>query len=350
MPYGDVLDVAQLAAPSLPAPRGPWTEWLFTTLGRRPGVVGTPPPIEGSVVLDDDLALALYCLYELHYRGWAGVDDGWEWEPELLAARRLLEARFEQELRAATAGPGVPPLPEALYALLGESDAPSVSRYLAEHGTVEQFQEFVIHRSAYQQKEADPHTWALPRLAGAPKAALVEIQADEYGEGVERDMHQNLFTVTMAELGLDPSYNSYVDELPAESLTAVNTVSLFGLHRRLRGALVGHLAVYEMTSVEPMGIGAETLRRLGYGPGARHFFEVHVVADAHHEKVAAEHLAAGLARQDPSLAPDIVFGARAVLYVEGLLSHRLVSAWTRGVSSLRAGYTKKGLVSLRPAG
>jgi hypothetical protein len=350
MPYGDVLDPGQLAAPPLPAPRGPWTEWLFTTLTGTPGTVGTPPPVEASVMRDDDLALALYCLYELHYRGFADVSDEWEWDPGLLAARRLLEEPFEAELREVTTGPDLPPLPEALYAAIGEGDAPSVARYLAEHGTVEQFEEFVIHRSAYQQKEADPHTWALPRLAGAPKAALVEIQADEYGQGIERDMHQNLFTVTMTELGLDPSYNSYLEDLPAESLTAVNTVSLFGLHRRLRGALVGHLAVYEMTSVEPMGISAETLRRLGYGPGARHFFEVHVVADAHHETVATEKLAAGLARQDPSLAPDIVFGARAVTYVEGLVSHRLVSAWTRGESSLRHGYGKKGLVSLRPAG
>jgi hypothetical protein len=350
MPYGDVLDVAQLAAPPLPQVRGPWTEWLFTTLRGRPGAVGTPPPVTGSVLTDDDLALALYCLYELHFRGWADVDDGWEWEPELLAARRHLEVAFECELREVTAGPALPPLPDALYAIIAEGDAPSVSRYLADHGTEAQFLEYAIHRSAYQLKEADPHTWVLPRLAGAPKAALVEIQADEYGMGIERDMHQNLYAVTMAELGLDPSYNSYLDDLPAESLTTVNAVSLFSLHRRLRGAAVGHLAVYEMTSVEPMGITAETLRALGFGPGARHFFEVHVVADAHHETVAAEKLAAGLAKQDPSLAPDIVFGARAVTYVEGLASHRMVSAWTRGESSLRQVSARSGLVSLRPAG
>jgi len=35
---------------------------------------------------DDDLHLALYCCYELHYRGFDGVDPGWEWDPHLLAA------------------------------------------------------------------------------------------------------------------------------------------------------------------------------------------------------------------------------------------------------------------------
>ena len=350
MPYGDVLDPAQLAASPLPAPRGPWTEWLFRLLPRRPGPVGTPPPVDDSVACNDDLALALYCLYELHYRGFRGVDDRWEWEPSLLAARQVLEERFERELRAVATGPDLAELPEALYAVIAEGSAPSVSRYLDEHGTADQFREFAIHRSAYQLKEADPHTWALPRLGGAPKAAMVEIQADEYGDGVERDMHQNLFAVTMAELGLDPSYNAYLDELPAETLTTVNVVSLFGLHRRLRGALVGHLAVFEMTSVEPMGICAEALRRLGFGPGARHFYEVHVVADAHHETVAAQELAAGLAAQEPALTADILFGARAVMYAEGLLANRLVGAWTRGRSSLREDYGKSGLVCAPAAG
>ncbi|HEV7824543.1 MAG TPA: iron-containing redox enzyme family protein [Mycobacteriales bacterium] len=350
MPYGDVLDPAQLAASPLPTPRGPWTEWLFGLLPGPPGPVGAPPPVEDSVVCDDDLALALYCLYELHYRGFRGVSDAWEWEPSLLAARRALEERFERELRAVATGPELPPLPAALYAVIGEGAAPSVSRFLDEHGTADQFREFAIHRSAYQLKEADPHTWALPRLGGAPKAAMVEIQADEYGAGVERDMHQNLFAVTMSELGLDPSYNAYLDDLPAETLTTVNLVSFFGLHRRLRGALVGHLALFEMTSVEPMGVCAEALRRLGFGPGARHFYEVHVVADAHHETVAAQELAAGLAAQDPALVPDILFGARAVMYAEGLLSSRLVDAWTRGRSSLREDYGKSGLVCTPAAG
>jgi hypothetical protein len=350
MPYGDVLEPAQLAPSVLPAPRGPWTEWLLACLAGPPGPVGPAPAVTGSVIRDEDLALALYCLYELHYRGFAGVDDGWEWEPELLAARRLLEERFEAELREVVTGPALPPLPAALYSIIKEGGAPSVSKFLAQRGTAEQFREFAVHRSAYQLKEADPHTWALPRLAGAPKAAMVEIQADEYGAGIERDMHQNLFAVTMSELGLDPSYNAYLDQLPAETLTTVNLVSFFGLHRRLRGAVVGHLALFEMTSVEPMGLCAEALRRLGYGAGARHFYEVHVVADAHHETVAAEHLAAGLAEQEPALVPDILFGARAVMYVEGLLASRMVSAWTRGRSSLRENSGERGLVRLRSAG
>ena len=74
----------------------------------------------------------------------------------------------------------------ALREVEAADEAPSLSRYLERDGTHAEMLEFVVHRSAYQLKEADPHSWALPRLTGAPKAAMVEIQADEYGGGERR--------------------------------------------------------------------------------------------------------------------------------------------------------------------
>ncbi len=78
----------------LPSPRGPLTAALLTTL------VGDPGPVDlrsatrrttTDAVLDDDLQLALFLLYELHYRGLEGVDDRWEWAPDLLRLRGELE-------------------------------------------------------------------------------------------------------------------------------------------------------------------------------------------------------------------------------------------------------------------
>src|SRR3954453_19125102 len=109
----------------------------------------------------------------------------------------------------------------------------------------------MVHRSAYQLKEADPHTWAIPRLHGGPKGAMVEVQADEYGGGRPERIHAQLFADSMSALGLDAGYGAYLDHLPAPTLATVNLMSLFGLHRRLRGAIVGHLALFEMTSSLP---------------------------------------------------------------------------------------------------
>ena len=80
---------------------------------------------------------------------------------------------------------------------------------------------------------------------------MVEIQADEYGGGRAERMHAALFARAMDALGLDSRYGAYVDHLPAVTLATVNLMSLFGLHRRLRGAIVGHLALFEMTSSIP---------------------------------------------------------------------------------------------------
>jgi hypothetical protein len=289
-------------------------------------------------LVDDDLQLALYLCYELHYRGLPGVDERWEWEPSLLALRREWEALFEGALLVTVGAPRASDddMDVALRAIVDADDGPSLSRHLERHGTLDQVLEFVVHRSAYQLKEADPHSWAIPRLWGRPKAALLEVQGDEYGGGRPERIHAELFAVTMEELGLDRTYGAYVDRLPGVTLATVNLMSLLGLHRRWRGAIVGHLAAFEMTSSLPNRRYGDALRRLGFGPSATDFFDEHVVADAVHENVAAVDLAGGLARQDPALAGDVLWGARALIDVEGRWARHLLESWEAGRSSLLA--------------
>jgi heme oxygenase-like protein len=319
----------------LAEPRGPASERL---LGALAGPVRALEAPAAEPAGEEDLQLALYLCYELHYRGLPGTDAEWEWEPSLLAVRRDLERSFEADLCAAV------PVPEpveaeamdvALRAIAGADAAPSLSRHLEREGTLEQYLEFVVHRSAYQLKEADPHSWALPRLDGAPKAAMVEIQADEYGGGDPDRIHAALFARSMEALGLDPRYGAYVDHVPAVTLATVNLMSMLGLHRRLRGAIVGHLALFEMTSTVPNRRYANGLRRLGHDGAATAFYDEHVVADAVHENVAAVDLAGGLVRQQPALAADVLWGAAALVELEGRFARHLLGRWAAGDSSLR---------------
>jgi len=296
--------------------------------------------MEGTAVtvddpLDEDAQLALYLCYELHYRGLDGVDEAWEWEPSLLRLRRELEAAFLDRL-VEEVGPLPAPgdVPAQLQQMIDSAGGPSLSSYLSEEGTLDQLREFAAHRSAYQLKEADPHTWAIPRLWGSPKAALVKIQLDEYGGGHSSHMHASLFAATMRALGLDDSYGAYLDVTPADTLATCNLVTMFALHRNLRGALVGHLAVFEMTSVVPMGRYAAALRRHGVAEDAARFYDVHVDADAHHQVVAAHDLAGAFAAQEPDQARGVLFGARALMVVEDRFTRRLLDCWRVGQSSL----------------
>ncbi len=323
----------------LPDPRGPLTAHLFERLPRPPHRITGIPPVEDDTLEGDDLHLALYACYELHYRGFEGVDERWEWEPSLLDLRGRLERAFEARLlQEVPRRHGVAPesVPELLAELVEKDDAgsPPLSRYLEEHAGLEQFCEFVIHRSAYQLKEADPHSWALPRLHGRPKAALAEIQADEYGSGVPERMHAELFRGTMDALGMDSQYGAWLGRLPGVTLATVNLMSLLGLHRRWRGAIVGHLAAFEMTSSVPNRRYANGLRRLGGDERATFFYDEHVEADSVHEALAVHDLAGSLAMQEPSLVPDILFGAEALLFLERRFAGRLLESWSAGRPSL----------------
>ncbi|GGL27873.1 iron-containing redox enzyme family protein [Planomonospora parontospora] len=325
----------------LPLPRGPITARLFDALADPPHAFDLPLPRPAHPALeDDDLQLALFACYELHYRGFDGVDDRWEWNTSLLGLRAALERRFEEGLAGAVPRPpAVPPaqLRRAMTELVAAADGagPSLAAFLQHRADLEQFREFVVHRSVYHLKEADPHTWAIPRLHGRAKAALVEIQSDEYGCGRLERMHAELFRATMRGLGLDDSYGAHVDRVPAITLAIGNAMSLFGLHRRHRGALLGHLAAFEMTSSTPNLRYSRGLRRLGGDSAARRFYDEHVQADAVHEQIALNDMCGGFAADHPALTGDVLYGAACALTLDRLFAEHVMERWQRGSTSLR---------------
>lgn len=316
------------------------SEVLIEALRRDPGPVELPSPSPGADPLaDDDLQLSLYLHYELHYRGFREVDPNWEWNTSLLAARQGLERAYEDGLRelvpeiAAVAPEAVG---EALFALAADDDGPSLSRYLETQGSAAQFREFMVHKSAYQLKEADPHSWVIPRLSGDAKSALIEIQSDEYGGGRAERMHSRLFAEAMEALDLDSAYGAHLDRIPGSTLATVNLTTLLGLHRARRGALVGHLAMFEIGSAIPSRRYGNALRRLGLATQeAVEFFDEHVEADSVHENIAAYDLAQRFAMDDPRLTSDLLFGARALLAVDGRFAEAVLESWSAGTSSLR---------------
>jgi len=293
-----------------------------------------------DVITHDDVQVTLFALYGIHYGSIPGIDASREWDVDLLRLRRILEEGFEAALRADIVLPETPEVDagevaRALFALTSEDAGPSVSRYLAKKATVDQAREFLILRSIYTLREADPHSWAIPRLTGAAKAALVEIQSDEYGGGRPERVHAQMFADAMLGAGLDDAYGAYVDQVPAVTLASLNMMSMFGLHRRLLGAIVGHLAAFEMTSSIPNRLYADGLRRVGFDDTVAAYFDEHVEADAVHEQIAGRDMAGSLAEASPELLEDIMFGAAACLAIDGRAGEHMYRAWTAGESALR---------------
>ncbi|MFF8729118.1 iron-containing redox enzyme family protein [Streptomyces sp. NPDC015171] len=326
---------SRLRPPPLPEPRGALSAAVTALLrGSDPGSMPSPAR---SAPYGDDLQLALYVLYELHYQGFEGVSEDLEWDSRPLACRRALEERFLGALRRDVPVDAADTARRALDELQVEpvDGSGSVSHFLRDHGTLGHLREYAALRSLYHLKEADPHAWVIPRLHGRAKAAMVAVEFDEFGAGRADEIHAQLFADLMADLGLDTGYGHYVDAAPAEVLTTVNLMSLFGLHRALRGALVGHFAAVEVTSSPASRRLAEALRRVGAGPAAVRFYTEHVEADAVHEQVVRHDVVGGLLEAEPSLETDVVFGIRATTRLEETLAARLLDTWHAGGTMLR---------------
>lgn len=331
----------ELVQPLLPDPRGPVSSVVIGLLGERlptQYLARIQLPLANADPFGLDLQLALYVCYELHYRGFAGTDEKWEWNPALLDVRHRIEERFLAAVRELV-GPISPD--STAHAELARCDTDpvddsSLSVYLQDQATWPQMQEYFVHRSLYHLKEADPQSWIIPRLTGRAKAAFVAVEYDEYGgRGGYASMHQRLFADLLDAAGLRSDYLHYLGNATGSTLAAVNLMSMFGLHRHLRGAAVGHFAATELTSSPGSHRIVKGLKRLGAPRPCVDFYREHVEADAVHEQVVRKDVVADLVSREPGLERDIVFGIRAFDAIEGRLADHMLSSWAAGCPSLQ---------------
>jgi Iron-containing redox enzyme len=325
--------------PRLPDPRGPLSLAVTELLAERDPVdrlTQAEASIDDADPYGTDLQLALYICYELHYRGFAGVDPDWEWDARLLQLRGRLEHAFLAEVRAQVGeiSPDETAAAEMRRLSIEPADGEGLSHHLRDKATWEQMREYFVHRSLYHLKEGDPHAWAIPRLIGQAKAAFVAVEFDEFGGGRGARLHQQLFADLLDAAGLDSTYLGYLDMVPAEALAAVNVMSLFGLHRALRGAAVGHFASTEITSPPGSQRLVDALSRLGAPQPCIGFYAEHVEADAVHEQVVRTDVVGDMVAREPHLDRDVVFGIRAHAYVEDRLAEHMLHAWSDGRTSL----------------
>lgn len=326
--------------PKLPRAIGPLSSAVIDTLQRvRPALHARPidVPLCEADPYGLDLQLALYVCYELHYRGFAGVNPRWEWNPALLHVRGRLEDAFLSAVRN-DVGELDPDetAADAMDALSVEpANGTGPSYYLRDTGTWEQMREYFVHRSLYHLKEADPHAFAIPRLIGQAKASFVAVEFDEYGAGRGAKVHQQLYADLMDAAGLDSAYLGYLNDVPADALASVNLMSLFGLHRDLRGAAIGHFASTEITSSPGSRRLVDALERMGAPEPCIGFYREHIEADAVHEQVVRTDVVGDLVAREPHLDRDVVFGIKARDVVEDRLAAHVMKCWQAGRSSLR---------------
>lgn len=308
-----------------PRPRGPLSERVLDALrsGATWQLADAPEP-DGA----DDAQIALWSMYEMHHRGFDDVSDELEWDPHVIGVRRSLEEEFERTLRTRTPQlpePGV--FAETFFDFIGNHQGPSVASYVHRTASAEQVHELLRHKSIYHLKESDHTTWVVPRLSDPVKAAVMELQYDEYGAGDPNRLHATLFAQGLDASGLESAYGTYINEAPVEVLEQNNAMSLFGLNRRLRAASLGFLAAFEATSSVPSRRIAQGLERLGFPGEMIEYYTEHVEADAVHEQLAVRTICGVLLEEDPSLHDDVYFGAWTSMDLEDRYAHRMLDEW-----------------------
>ena len=90
-----------------------------------------------------------------------------------------------------------------------------------------------------------------------------------------------------------------------------------------------------MTSVGPIGPLRPCAAPAGGCDAGARFYDEHVLADQHHQRLALDQMVVPFVEDDPAHAPTVVFGARALAVVEGRFTSHLLECWRRGASSLR---------------
>lgn len=318
----------------LPRERGPLSRSVIDAL--TAGAAVQAPSGGPRRVLDDaDAQLALWTLFELHYRGFDEVPDEREWDLDLIAVRLGLERRFLAELREVTgehllvSDADLDPrtIGPRLMEMVAADDGPSLAAFIHRHATREQVVAHLREKSLVQLKESDPQAFVVARLEGAAKTALAELQYDEFGAGRPESLHQSLYASAMAGAGLDPTYGAYVDEVSAQTLASGNVMSLFALNRSLRGAALGHFAAFEASSSVPSRKIAAGIERVGLPAAVSAYFHEHVEADAVHEQIATTAMCGAFVAGEPGLARDVVLGAACCLFLEGRAAGAELARW-----------------------
>lgn len=312
----------------LPKPRGTMSAAVFEHLRSPEPAPGERSPTSPVADSTDDELITLWALQELSYRGFEDTDGDHEGDPFVLAVRHQLESALEARLRSRWTDVELEDdFAEQFFDFVAAHDGPSLAGFILRKADRDQALELMQARSIYQLKEADPTTWVIPHLAGRAKAALVELQYDEYGAGDPDAMHSQVFAAGMEASGLNAEPGHYINDVPAEVLEQNTAMSLFGMQRRLAGAALGHLAGFEASSSLPSQQMAAGLRRLELPDEMAKYYDEHVEADAVHEQLAVRSVCRAFIDDEPHATQDVFFGAFTCLDLEARTAQHFLDRW-----------------------
>jgi hypothetical protein len=295
---------------------------------------------------DGALDVAHRTLYHLYSQAmWSPVDAPRHNEHDLTLAAVLLELEhgFQRQLGRVPMPDDPPPDAEAFAAWLSDLalvnpplDDPGFGPYLRDHATLDQLREIVAQRSLFFLKEPDPWAMVIPSLRGEAKAGLIDVLLDEYGWGRYDHMHSTVYERLMDRLGLETGYDAYLERTSWQFLAIMNYQGMLARHRRLCRRMYGYIYLVEAESPAAMRTYLATYDRLGVtDPDVRRFYDLHVTADADHQRVALDEMIVPVVRAEPEARHEIARGVVGGQFLEHAFAVHLLERFRAGETSLR---------------
>ena len=125
------------------------------------------------------------------------------------------------------------------------------------------------------------------------------------GRGNPKGMHGPMLAVLIDALEL----RAEIDDTVWESLALANAMTALATTRRYAWHSVGALGVIELTAPDRSAATAAGLRRLGFTPDERRYFDLHAVLDIKHSEAWNREALRPLVEEDPRRARAIAEGA-----------------------------------------
>ena len=240
---------------------------------------------------------------------------GADWHREHERDMRMLrhEGDFIEALRAEVADQAaqVPTDPDGFIAWFEalEKDGPGqgdpLFLWLAKQASVGQMRWFLGQEAAGEAGFDDLVAMTQVKLPTRAKLELARNSWDEMGRGNVKGMHGPMLDLLIERLELDTG----IDDTVWESLALANAMTAMASSRRYAWHSVGALGVIELTAPERSAATAAGLRRLGFTPAERRYFDLHATLDIRHSQAWNEEAIRPLVAEDPRRAVAMAEGA-----------------------------------------
>ena len=177
--------------------------------------------------------------------------------------------------------------------------------WLAEAASDDDMRWFLTQEAAGEAGFDDLVALTQIKMPPEPKLELARNYWDEMGRGHALGMHGPMLDRAVSALGLRPAIGTTV----WESLAIANTLTALATTARYAWLSVGALGAVELTAPGRVSKIAEGMRRLGYPPVVRKYFDLHAALDVKHSQDWDQNVLRPAVAADPSLARPIAEGA-----------------------------------------